>query len=116
MLEYTKALGDAVKETRLKLGLSQGELAARIGVDKRTILNIEKHKGNPRTEVLFPLVRALEIDPRLIFYPETAANKEELDQIHEILSKCTKEELAMITPILESVLQRTRSAASTTLE
>ena len=35
-----------------------------------TVLNIENYKGNPKMEVLYPLVRALKMDSREIFYPE----------------------------------------------
>lgn len=44
--EFIRPLGDAVKRARSELGLTQNEVAERIGVDVRTILNIENYKGN----------------------------------------------------------------------
>lgn len=32
-------------------------------IDVRTLINIENYKGNPKFEVLYPLVRAMNIDP-----------------------------------------------------
>ena len=70
MHEYSHPLGDAVKRARGKSGLTQKEVADMADVDVRTVLNIENYKGNPKMEVLYPLVRALKIDAREIFNPE----------------------------------------------
>ena len=70
MPEYTYTLGDVVKRARGKSGLTQSEVAEAANIDVRTVLNIENYKGNPKMEVLYPLVRVLKIDAREIFYPE----------------------------------------------
>lgn len=70
MPEYSRPLGDAVKRARGKLGLTQSEVADAANIDVRTVLNIENYKGNPKLEVLYPLVRVLKIDSREIFNPE----------------------------------------------
>ena len=70
MPEYSRPLGNAVKQARSRLKLTQNEVANAINVDSRTILNIENHKGNPKMEVLYPLIRTLKIDAREIFTPE----------------------------------------------
>lgn len=54
MSEYAEILGDVVKAKRLELNLTQSEVAEKVDVDVRTILNIENHKGNPKWEVLYP--------------------------------------------------------------
>lgn len=53
-----------------------------IDIDARTVLNIENYKGNPKMEVLFPLIRALKIDPNLIFYPERQLSNSHLTYLH----------------------------------
>lgn len=63
-------LGDTVKRARGEQELTQRQVADKIDVDVRTILNIENYKGNPKMTVLFPLIRALKIDSREIFNPE----------------------------------------------
>lgn len=70
MPDYSHPLGDAVRRSRMKLDLTQSEVAESIDVDVRTVLNIENCKGNPKMEVLYPLVRVLKIDAKEIFYPE----------------------------------------------
>ena len=69
MQEFSQPLGDAVKKARGELGLTQNQVADQIDVDVRTVMNIENYKGNPKMEILFPLIRALKIDSREIFHP-----------------------------------------------
>lgn len=68
MQSYSRPLGDAVKRARAELGFTQNQVAEAADIDVRTVLNIENYKGNPKMEVLFPLVRVLKMDSREIFY------------------------------------------------
>ena len=61
MPQYTRPLGDAVKRARGELGVTQRQVAEAADVDVRTVLNIENYKGNPKMEVLYPLIRSLKI-------------------------------------------------------
>ena len=63
---YTKALGDCVRAARKRKGLTQAELAELIHSDKRTILNIENYRGNPKLDTLYDLVTELEINPNVV--------------------------------------------------
>ena len=108
MSEYSHPLGDAVKRARGKLGLTQNEVAEIADVDVRTVLNIENYKGNPKMEVLYPLVRALQIDAREIFNPEIHRDSPELRRLRILIEECTEEEAAAIIPVLESVLAAIR--------
>ncbi len=72
MQETKNRLGNSVREARLKLGFSQEKLTEVIGIDSKTILNIESGTGNPRLENLLALVDYLHIsidiarDPNLL--------------------------------------------------
>lgn len=116
MARYAKALGDAVRSARLRLGYTQTDIAERIGVDVKTILNIEKYKGNPRTELLFLLIRELELDPIQIFYPEQYHTLDTTRRLKTLLSDCTEEEIKMIIPILEAILTSIRSQNSVIID
>lgn len=65
MQVYSKPLGDAVKRARGEQNLTQSQVAEAANIDVRTVLNIENYKGNPKMEVLYPLVRALKMDSRV---------------------------------------------------
>ena len=110
MHEYSRPLGDAIKRARGKLGLTQSEVADKADIDVRTVLNIENYKGNPKMEVLYPLVRALEIDAREIFNPEMQRETVALRQ------ECSEEEAAAIIPIFKSVLTALRDQSVTPIK
>ena len=52
MNQSVSALGSVVRATRKSKNLSQEALAEKLGVCKRTIIDIEKNTGNPKFELL----------------------------------------------------------------
>ena len=93
---YSQTLGDVVRRARTKLDLTQNQVADSIDVDVRTVMNIENYKGNPKMEVLYPLVRALEIDSREIFHPEMQRESPALRQLRVLVESCSEEEAETI--------------------
>lgn len=116
MSEYSRPLGDVVKRARGKLELTQNEVADAIDVDARTVLNIENYKGNPKMEVLFPLVRALRIDAREIFNPEMRRESPALRQLRLLIEECNESEAAAIIPVFKAVLNALRDQNATPIE
>ena len=113
MPDYSKTLGDVVKRTRKDLDLTQNEVADSIDVDVRTVINIENYKGNPKLEVLYPLIRSLKIDAREIFYPEMQRESPALRQLRLLVEDCSEEEAATIIPVLKSVISALRDKDAT---
>lgn len=109
MPEYSRPLGDVVRKARKKMGLTQDEVASAADIDVRTVINIENYRGNPKLEVLFPLVRCLKIDPMDIFYPEMQRDTPELKKLRLFIEECSEEEAAAVIPVLQSVLSVLRS-------
>lgn len=116
MPEYSRPLGDAIKRARGKLGLTQNEVADAAEIDVRTVLNIENYKGNPKLEVLYPLVRALRIDAREIFNPEMRRETPALRQLRLLIEECSEEEAAAIIPVFQAVLTALRDQNATPIE
>ena len=56
MPEYSYYLGDAVKSACIRQGLTQKQVADDLSIDDRTLTNIECNRGNPKMEILYPLV------------------------------------------------------------
>ncbi len=112
MSDYMQVLGDIVRSACLERGLTQNDVADHIDVDTRIVLKIENHKGNPKMEVLFPLIRELQIDPNMIFYPELQHDNECLSQFQHFLSQCSDEEIQALLPICEAVLSVLRASKS----
>lgn len=103
MEQNREVLGDAVKATRKSRHLSQEALAERIGVCKRTIIDIESNTGNPKFEVLYPLVRELDLPLYQVFYPEMTENSEMKSVIMKELSDCSDYEMKVILSVVKSL-------------
>lgn len=116
MQEFSRPLGDVVKRARGELNLTQSQVAGRIDKDTRTVMNIENYKGNPKLEVLFPLVRVLKIDPREIFHPEMQRESPAIRQLRFLIEDCSEQEAATLIPVIESVLSALRTARPTQIE
>lgn len=104
MYHYQRVLGDRVKTERLKRGLTQVQLAERIHSNKRTIIDIENHRGNPKLETLFDLLTFLEIDPYTIFYSEPMTRSEALCQLELMLHDCPEDEIKILVSICKSIM------------
>lgn len=52
-------LGNSIVGWRKLRGLTQAQLAARVGIDRRTVMRLEKGDGSVSTENLFRILRAL---------------------------------------------------------
>ena len=116
MQEFSRPLGDVVKRARGELDLTQAQVASPIDKDTRTVMNIENYKGNPKLEVLFPLVRVLKIDPREIFHPEMQRESPAIRQLRFLIEDCSEQEAATLIPIIESVLSALRANKTTQIE
>ena len=104
MMNAIKVLGGVIRDTRLRRGYTQSQVAEKAGVEVRTIMHIENGKTNPTWEIVFPLIRALEIDSRLIFYPELNRDDEAMAHIQILLSRCSEQDIQSLIPICEAVL------------
>ena len=109
MHPFQQTLGDAVKKARKEHNFTQFQVAEKICADPRTILNIENYKGNPKMEVLFPLIRTLQIDAREIFNPEMKREHPAIRQLRFLIEDCSETEAAALVPIITTVLQVLRA-------
>ncbi len=49
MHDYVKTLGTVIRKAREEQGMSQASLAEKLGIDVRTIINIENFRGTPNS-------------------------------------------------------------------
>lgn len=103
MNQVLSALGDAVRTTRKSKNLSQEALAEKIGVCKRTIIDIEKNIGNPKFEILCMLVRELDLPLYQVFYPEVSENLEMQNVLMKEMKGCSEYELKVILSVVKSL-------------
>ena len=116
MYDFSSPLGNAVKSTCYQRGLTQPQVADMADIDVRTVMNIENYKGNPKMEVLYPLVRVLKMDSREIFYPEILQDSAAIRRLRLMVTECSEEEAAALIPVIESVLSVIRSDKATQIK
>lgn len=109
MKEFSRLLGDSVKKARKELGLTQIQVADQVNADVRTIMNIENYKGNPKMEILFPLIRVLKIDSREIFNPEQYQDSPTTQKLFFLIDECEDQEIDLLIPVIKAVLAALRS-------
>jgi len=109
MNQSVSALGSVVRSTRKSKNLSQEALAEKIGVCKRTIMDIEKSTGNPRFELLCMLVRELDLPLYQVFYPEMEENSEIKNMLIKELSACSDYEMKIILSVVKSLRDTLKS-------
>lgn len=112
MNQSISALGDVVREIRKSRNLSQEALAERIGVCKRTIIDIEKNVGNPKFEILCMLVRELDLPLYQVFYPEMSEDIGIKNVLIKELSDCSEYEMKIILSVVKSLRDTLKSERS----
>lgn len=104
------------RKARKESGFTQAKLAEMVGIESRTIINIEKGEGNPFLENLYPLIRILKIDPLEIFYPELQQRDAAFRQLQLMLMECSNEEIAKLLPICQAALSALMSKDAIQIE
>ena len=94
MQEAKINLGKVVRVARKRKRITQDYLAEKVGVQPRTILEIENGRGNPRFENLFVMVRLLDIAPNDIFNYDCGL-AQDTEQLFQELSSFSEEEQRM---------------------
>lgn len=113
MHDIKKTLDNTVWEYRTDRGLSQEKLAEILNPAQRTILNIEAGRGNPKFEVLYPLITYLKIPADRIFYPATKNSTPELQKLLALFNDCTEQEASALLPMMRYMLELLRKQHTT---
>ncbi|HEY5586378.1 MAG TPA: XRE family transcriptional regulator [Ruminiclostridium sp.] len=60
-------IGSKIKEARLSLGMTQEQLANKLGITKSAIANYENGVSHPKEDILYKLFSALNVDANYLF-------------------------------------------------
>ena len=96
-------LGGAIKTARIERHLTQKELAKRLSISSHYLMALENKQQIPSCDLLFRIIRELEISANTLFYPEYEHDhalvgklrwrkKEVLDAYHNVLHPTPKAE------------------------
>ena len=67
------AFGTAVRNERTKRYLTQVQLAEKLGMSKRTVIQAERGQSNPKFETVVLLAQELSISLDAVIFPDTAS-------------------------------------------
>lgn len=102
--------GALIKTARQHNEMTQEELAEKIGIGARYIMKIENEGKLPSFDILFQLVRILNLPLNSIFYPEMHTINERVDNLYRLLKRCSERDLRLINTLAESMLDDVNSA------
>ena len=86
-----ETLGQRIRAQRIRLGMTQEELAKATFIPKPTISNYENDRIDIKSSVIAELANALETDPNYLIMGEKApeADNRFMDEAADLLSKIT---------------------------
>ena len=105
---YPEVLGDIVKETRVRAGLTIEAVAERVDITDRYLYRIENDGQKPSFDVLCRLIRVLSIPSDLIFYPEQTTCAPEIEEIVRMLYTCDERSLTIVKATLKAAVESQR--------
>ena len=111
MYDFQKPLAEELKKARTKAGLTQEQVAELAGVDPMNITKMENvtRNANPELATLYPVIRALNVDPRSIFYPGLNNDSPYGSLLQQVVSDCTEEEAETLYAVVRELVHFMRS-------
>jgi transcriptional regulator with XRE-family HTH domain len=104
----TDKLGSVIKAARLEKNITQAQLSAQLGITTRHLISIENNKRKPSYDLLFQLIRELEISANAIFYPEFENRELQAEKLKILIDKCDEKEVGDIITTLQILLEKIR--------
>lgn len=98
-------LGIVIKNARISQKLTREDLADKIKISPRYLMQIENQDKKPSYDVLFKIVRTLQIHTDTIFYPEISFKSDGGQQLEKLLLECDSNLIKTIYIITKSLLE-----------
>ena len=118
MNDFTKPLADSIRQARANLGLTQEQVAELANTDPMNIMKMENtnRNANPELATLYPVIRALNIDPQEIFYPEISRDNPRIRLLQQLISGCSDAEADALIPIIRELIRFMRSSGKSHID
>lgn len=94
---HPSTLSKVIRTACEKANTTIEQLAEKVGITERYLYRIENEGKKPSYDVLYNLIRALNISPDLIFYPEKESLNVEVENLIRMLYICDDRALEVIT-------------------
>jgi XRE family aerobic/anaerobic benzoate catabolism transcriptional regulator len=107
---FAAAVGDLVRRSRAKRGMTRRQLAEQSGASERYLAQIEGGQGNPSVIMLRSIAGALDV-PIIDLLPRSNGRSEALDRIFDFLLRMPQAELPAIADLIEGRAERAADRA-----
>lgn len=97
-------LGAAIRKARMDEHISQEELAEKIGITPTHIKHIESGHRKPSIEILYRIVRILNMSLDDLFFPEKNDGLEEYRKADRLMRRCDAKQLRVLYATMEALL------------
>ena len=105
MHKVSDKLGSIIKSSRLDKHLTQKQLAQRLSITPHYLMSIENKKQIPSCDLLFRIIRELEISADAIFSPEYEHDNVLVGKLRILLSRCDEKDINVIIATLQSLIE-----------
>lgn len=105
MHNETDILSSVIKSARENADITIEALAAKIDISERYIYRIENEQKKPKFDILLKLIRALAINPNLIFYPDKPCKDTKIEDLIRMLYNCDERSLEIIKATVKAALE-----------
>ena len=101
-----RAFGLAIKQARIKQGLTREQVAAMIEIDPRYLTNIENKGQHPSLQVFYDLVHLLNISADEFFLPASdLAKSTRRRQLEKQLDTMSEKDLIIIESVADGIIK-----------
>lgn len=100
-------IGERIRQRRLELGLSQEDLAKRLGNKSRaSVCTVEKDKEDLTTDRIRKYAEALETTPSYLMGWEEPSDDSEIKRLYEMYQKASPEVRSAVETLLRSATKQ----------
>ena len=103
MHKNTETVGQLIKKARKRSNLTIEALAEKVGVSERYLYRIENEGKTPSFDVLYKLIRYLNISSDSIFYPEKPSKESEIENLVRMLHNCNERDLEILEATVKAM-------------
>jgi transcriptional regulator with XRE-family HTH domain len=101
-----REFGLAIKEARIKHGLTREQVGASIEIDPRYLTNIENKGQHPSIQVLYDLVSLLNVSVDEFFLPDSDRKKNtRRRQLEKQLDSLTDNDLIIMESVVNGIIK-----------
>lgn len=99
----TETVGQLIKKARKHSNLTIEALADKVGVSERYLYRIENEGKTPSFDVLYKLIRYLNISSDSIFYPEKPSKESKIEDLVRMLNNCNERDLEIVKATVKAM-------------